>query len=217
MPRTRKFTKEAVVDAAIGLIEADGLEALTMRRLGRTLGVEGMALYTYFRGKDELLDAVAERILEGLDTNFDRSAPWQSRIRRGALSWARLQEAHPRGFPLVYRGSLRTDAVELLTEELFDALRAAGFDAPGAALAYQSVVTLIDAALLGRSSSTDADVQAAWRRIARDVDPTRYPRIAEVSPHSAALTWTAVLDSGLDLLLRGLERRLPSCVTPPAR
>jgi AcrR family transcriptional regulator len=208
MSRRRTLSRERIVDAALELIEQDGIEALSMRRLGRSLGVEGMALYTYFRDKSDLLDAAAERVLEGLDADADRSAPWQERIRRGALAWARLQERHPRAFPLVYRGGLRTDAVRRLTEELLDALRTAGFDEHGAALAYQTFVTLVDAALLGRSAWSDEDLQAGWSQVVASADPEAYPRVAEAAPRAATLRWQEILDSGVDLLLDGLERRL---------
>jgi AcrR family transcriptional regulator len=197
-----------VVDCALALIDREGIEAATMRRVGRELGVEGMALYTHVRDKADLLDAVAERVLEGLDVDFDRGAAWQERIRRGVLAWAALQEAHPRAFPLVYRGGVRTESVGLLTEELLDALRTAGFDERGAALAYQTVIVLIDSALLDRSPEGDAGFQEGWARFAERVDPRRYPRVAEVGPRAATLTWAEILDSAVDLLLRGLEARL---------
>ncbi len=208
MARPRTLSHDRIVDAALELIEEGGVDSLSMRRLGTRLGVEGMTLYTYFRNKSELLDAAAEHILEALDTDFDRSAAWQERLRRGTIAWAGLQERHPRAFPLVYRTGLRTDAVRLLTEEMLDALRIAGFDERGAALAYQSLITLVDAALLGRSSWTDEDLHAGWSRAAALSDPRTYPRFSEIAPHAATLKWQEILDSGLDLLLRGLEERL---------
>jgi AcrR family transcriptional regulator len=209
MPKTRRLDPQGIADAALDLIEEHGLDALTMRRLGARLGVEGMALYTYVRSKDELLDLAAERVLEGLTAEFDRSAPWQERVRSASLAWAELQERHPRAFPLVFRGGLRTDAVRSLTEELLDALRSAGFDAQAAALSYQTVITLVDAALLGRSSWTDEQLAAAWLAGAEAAEAERFPRFNEVAPHAARLSWRQILDSGLDLLLNGLERRLP--------
>jgi AcrR family transcriptional regulator len=208
MARARRISEQQIADEALALIEEQGLGGLTMRALGRRLGVEGMALYTYFRTKDELLDAAGTRILEELDSDFDRSLPWQERVRRGALAWAAMQASHPRAFPLVYRGGVRTDVVPLLTEELLDALRTAGFDERGAALAYQSLVVLIDAALLGRGAATDADLHAGWRHGERTLDAETFPRFLEVAPHAATLSWEEILDSGLDLLLRGLEQRL---------
>src|SRR5436309_2901718 len=142
MARTRTTTEEAIVETALDLVERQGLDALTMRALGKRLGVEGMALYTYFASKDELLDAAAARVLDDLPTDWDRTLDWRERIHRGILSWAELQALHPRAFPLVYRRGSRSGPVSLLTEELFDALRAAGFAPRDAALAYQSLIVL---------------------------------------------------------------------------
>jgi AcrR family transcriptional regulator len=202
------LSRERVVDAALRLVDREGVETLSMRRLGRDLGVEGMALYTHVRHKSDLLDAVAERILEDLDTEFDRSLPWQERVRGGALAWAELQARHPRAFALVYRPGHGSDAVARMTEELMDALRTGGFDERGAALAYQTIVVLIDGALLGRGPATDADLQRGWRRAAREIEIARYPRFAEVAPHAATLTWREIIESGLDVLLAGLEAQL---------
>jgi AcrR family transcriptional regulator len=208
MARSRRISEERIADEALALVDEEGLDALTMRALGKRLGVEGMALYTYFASKSELLDAAATRILEALDTEFDRSLPWQERIRRGALAWAAMQASHPRAFPLVYRRGVRTTAVTMLTEELLDALRVAGFDERAAALAYQTIVVLIDAALLGRGDWSDDDLHAGWRSAEGTLDPEAFPRFREIAPHAATLAWEEILESGLDLLLRGLEQRL---------
>jgi TetR/AcrR family transcriptional regulator, tetracycline repressor protein len=207
-PRRRTLTRDRVVDAALALVDREGIDALSMRRLGRALGVEGMALYTHVRDKADLLDAVAERIVGELDVEFDRSFPWQDRIRRAALAWAGLQARHPRAFPLVYRSGYPGNPVQLLTEEVLDALRAGGFEPRAAALAYQTVVILIDSALLAGGATTDRARQAAWRRAAKVVDPRNFPRFAEVAPQAATLTWREILDSSLDLLVAGLEERV---------
>jgi AcrR family transcriptional regulator len=206
--RRRTLTRDRVIDAALAFVDRHGPDELSMRRLGAELGVEGMALYTHVRDKADLLDGIAVRILDELDTQFDPSAPWQERIRRAALGWAALQARHPRAFPLVYRTGTDTDVPRRVTEELFDALRTAGFDPHGTALAYQIFVDLVDGALLGRGATTDAGLQRVWRTIAKQSDPARYPRYAEVAPQAATLTWAETLESALDLLIAGLEQRL---------
>lgn len=98
--------------------------------------------------------------------------------------------------------------MSLLTEELIDPLRSAGFTAREAALAYQSVVVLVDAALLGRGSWREEDLHAGWERAAAALDANVFPRFREIAPHATRLSWQEILDSGLGLLLRGLEARL---------
>jgi AcrR family transcriptional regulator len=209
--KRRTLSRERVAAAALELIEREGLGRLTMRRLGGELGVEGMALYTHVRNKDDLLNAVADLVLESLDVDFGPDRSWQERLRHAARSWAELQERYPRAFPLIFRSGLQTNRVRVLTEEMLDALRTAGFDERGTAEAYQAFVVLLDSALIGRSSWTDAELQAAWRRGAASVDASVYPRFAEIAPRAAELTWPVMLDVSLDILIDGLEARLDRC------
>ncbi len=62
----RPLNREVILDGAIALIERDGPASLSMRRLGSELGVEGMAIYHHFQGREELLAAIGDRLLEPL-------------------------------------------------------------------------------------------------------------------------------------------------------
>src|SRR4028118_111153 len=75
------LTPQAVVEGALALADAEGLEAVTIRRLAKELGVTPMALYWHFRSKDELLEGVAARIFEEIDLSVDASAPWPEQLR----------------------------------------------------------------------------------------------------------------------------------------
>jgi AcrR family transcriptional regulator len=206
--RRPRLTREQVVAAALELVEQDGLGALSMRRLGARLEIEAMTLYTYVESKDDLLDALAESVLSDLEVP-DEDLAWEARIRAVVASWAGMQRSHPNAFPLVYRGNLPTDAVRKTTEHLLDALRVAGFDEAGTALAYQTLVCFLDGALLGWPPESYRAGEA-WRRAAGHIDRDLYPRQAEVAPFAAELRWDDVWESGLDLLLRGLAERLQS-------
>src|SRR5215831_19416400 len=78
--RTR-LSKAAVVDRALALSDAEGLEALTIRRLATELGVTPMALYWHFRSKEELIASVADRIWGESRTDVDRSSAWRNQLR----------------------------------------------------------------------------------------------------------------------------------------
>jgi len=194
-----------VVEKALEIVDSEGIEALSMRRLGRELGVEGPALYTYVEDKDELLDAIGDRVLDVLELDLPGRGTWQERIRASVAGWAEMQERHPGAFPLIYRGP--KEKVSRTTEELLDALRTAGFDEAGAALAYQTVICFIDGALLEWPRETYGG-DRGWERISRTVDPASYPRMAEIAPHAAKLGWDELFWTGFDLLLAGLEARL---------
>lgn len=69
--RRSALSRERVLEAALALIDAEGLDALTMRRLGKELGVEAMSLYHHVRDKDDVVNGVNLLVLSRLDTNTD--------------------------------------------------------------------------------------------------------------------------------------------------
>jgi len=202
VPRSQHLSRASIVEAAIELADREGAEAVTMRRLGASLGVAGMALYTYFRAKEELLGAVAARLLGELELGSPE-APWQERVRGVIDAWAGIRARHPGAFRLIYarRDWVREDFAPI--EAILSALRDAGLPPACALLAYQTLVWLLDGILLGAFS--DEAMHTAWRRGAALVDREQFPRYAEAAPHAEELSARGIFDLGAELLLRGLE------------
>src|ERR1700728_964268 len=90
-----RLTREAVVDQALALADKSGLGALTIRKLATELGVTPMALYWHFRGKDELLAGLADRVWSEIDIVVDSSAPWTEQLRGLLTSLLAVLRAHP--------------------------------------------------------------------------------------------------------------------------
>jgi AcrR family transcriptional regulator len=90
-----QLSKAAVVERALKLADADGLEALTIRKLAADLGVTPMALYWHFRSKDDLLDGLAERVWSEFDVNVDPAVPWPAQLRGLLWSLIGVLRAHP--------------------------------------------------------------------------------------------------------------------------
>lgn len=103
-PRSPLLSKERIRDAALAMIDDDGLAALTMRRLAQRLGVQASSLYSHYPTKDEVLDAIANAIVADVDTSGFRDG-W----RQGLLTWARSYRdalsAHPGAVPLIAAGT----------------------------------------------------------------------------------------------------------------
>jgi uncharacterized protein (TIGR02271 family) len=97
--------EQRIVAAAVRFIDERGLRELTMRRLGAYLGVEGMALYRYVPGREALLDAVVESVVDELysdpDVLLEAPAGWVDYLQRLAHGLRRIALAHPEVFPLV--------------------------------------------------------------------------------------------------------------------
>ena len=101
----RPLGRDQILREAVRLIDTEGRERLTMRRLGSELGVEAMALYRYVPSKEELLDAVVEYLVAGVRADeVVLDAPqdgWQDFLQRLAHGVRRMALAHPKAFPLV--------------------------------------------------------------------------------------------------------------------
>src|ERR1700755_2385369 len=88
------LTRGRILRAALGLADTGGVEQLTMRRLGETLGFEAMSLYHHVSSKDDLLDGILDLVLEETQTPRDQG-DWTSSIRDSALSVHRAIQRHP--------------------------------------------------------------------------------------------------------------------------
>lgn len=204
MTGRQPLSRERIVEAALALADREGPDALSMRRLGRELGVEGMAIYGYFRSKEELTGAVAGRVLSELDLRADAEATWQERVRHVIRSWEGLRDRHPGGFFLIYRRRDQTPEELPPIEELLAALRDAGLPPERSVLAYHVLVWMLDGILLAGSYGDDP-VNEVWLRTAEGVRDGTFPRLVEAAPHAARVTARQIFELGADLLVRGLE------------
>jgi AcrR family transcriptional regulator len=74
-PETRKpLTRGRVLEAALAIADADGIEALSMRRLGKALGVEAMSIYNHVANKNELVTAMVDHVVEQFELPADEPA-----------------------------------------------------------------------------------------------------------------------------------------------
>ncbi len=103
--RRRGLSRSRIVDAALELVDEQGLAAVTMRALAARLGVEAMSLYKHVENRDKLFDAVVDRVVNELSTDEQVPRrpehgwrPYLADIARGIRRYAR---AHPHAFPLV--------------------------------------------------------------------------------------------------------------------
>jgi TetR/AcrR family transcriptional regulator, tetracycline repressor protein len=103
-PLTPLITRQAAAAAAMRLIDADGLDALSLQGVGKELGVSAPSLYHHFRDKEELLVEVARSLLNEIDHEQDSwSADWETRLVELSLATRRVALRHPHVAPLVLR------------------------------------------------------------------------------------------------------------------
>ena len=142
--RRPALTREQILTAAVAIIDADGVEALTMRRLGQALDRDPMAIYRHAADKDALLDGVVEHVAAELviarepdgDCEGDGDGNWEAGLHRTAHTFRRVALAHPHVVPLLVTRPLSNPLARrpLGTlrplEELLELFINAGFDNP---------------------------------------------------------------------------------------
>jgi AcrR family transcriptional regulator len=211
MPRTTSspparspLNREVILDAAIELIERDGPGALSMRRLGSRLGVEGMAIYHHFAGREELLSAIGDRLLTPLHAH-EPGGDWREACRGFATALRDLAVARPATFQLLGLQPFDTPTSLRPVEELLQVLVAAGFT-PGTALGvYRAIVSYARGYALAEATGFTVDAaHPAGRRRLRALPSGAFPVLAGRAKELAELDADTGYELGLNALLAGL-------------
>lgn len=203
-----ELSRAAVARAALELLDRDGLDALSMRRLADELGVGTMTLYGYFRNKGELLDAVVDSAVSDADAPALRGG-WKEQLRSHVLNARRSLQRHPSLVELrVRRPVLRPEALRF-SETALGILRGAGFDVREGTAAFRLLFTYtFGFAALSPAGSTEDDRRAAQAALVA-LPPEEYPALTEAREEATrAMGGDEVFEYGLDRILDGLEARL---------
>ncbi len=200
------LSRERIVEAALELVDRDGLDALSMRRLGAALGVEGMALYHHIPSKAELLDALIERVFTELDLPEPGGMPWEEGFRRGAHAYRALLLRHPNLIPPIATQQLTNPGVLRPVGGVMALLRAEGYDAASAHLVLCAFVSYITGFALWEAGTAPyrADPAFASPATTMPVPPSADPYVVELIPQLATTSCDDAFEFGLTVLLRGL-------------
>jgi AcrR family transcriptional regulator len=209
--RTR-LTRNTVVDRALRLADADGLDALTIRKLATELGVTPMALYWHFRSKDELLDGLAERIWSEIDTDVDASAPWHAKLRALLESLLRVLRVHPAAAPLLVATEKQNDSALRATEVTLEILRSAGFDPEHASEIARStlwtglMLVMSEPGIEELAPEERAESQRRKQVVLASLPTGRYPRLVECAiPMTACDDPEFHYELGVSVFIAGVQ------------
>lgn len=210
------LTSEQVLIAALEIIDQDGVEALTMRRLGQALDRNPMGIYRHAADKDALLDGVVEHVLSELVVARE-PGDWETALRHTAHAFRRIALAHPNAVPLLVTRSitgplaLRPLGTLRPLEELLEVFIGAGFDPRGALHATR----LFSGFLYGhiqdelQQEIPDPDETDDLLRLGLHRLPiTQFPRLRSLATVLATYDGAAELDEGLDIVIAGLRSQL---------
>jgi AcrR family transcriptional regulator len=199
MGRPRLLTRERIVEAAAALVDAEGLEAVSVRRLAAELGVRGPSLYNHFATKNEILDAVADAVVSRVDVSFFGSHDWREALRLWAQSYHAALSAHPNIVPVLAHGPGRRPAALAMADAVYGALIDAGWPEArathiGALMRYLVTGSALGSFALGFAG--DPELYQLYPHL------NRAHLLAE---HQRSVDEGAFV-LGLDMLIAGLDR-----------
>ena len=206
-----RLSKRTVVDRALKLADADGLDTLTIRKLAQDLGVTPMALYWHFRSKDDLLEGMAEQVWSEIDVNVDPSVPWWAQLQGGLESLLKALRAHPSAPQLVLEHEKRNDAALRATEATLEILLGAGFDPQHAAeIARSTLWTGITLVMSGRlppelSEEDRAEFQRRNEIYLAMLPAVRYPRLVQCAAQMADCDRDFHYRLGVEMFIAGVR------------
>jgi len=202
-----RLTRARVIDAALSVMDAEGLDAVTMRRVAREVGVEAMSLYNHVRDKDDLLQGVCERIMGSFDFPAIDGA-WAERAKAGARSWRRLLQAHPdliRLFAETHGPAPSSPESLRPTEFALRMFREAGLSDRDTVQAFHAFGGYIQGFVMMEAGSIK---ERHEDHFSGQIPADAFPTLAAVSRYWADCDPDEQFEFGLDLLLRGLQAKV---------
>ena len=206
------LTREAVLAAALEIIDRDGVDGLSMRRLARALGRDPMILYRHAPNKAALLDGVTETVLARLEV--DRADPdWAAQLRVVAHNYRRLVLDHPNVVPLLVTRplatplALRPPGTLRALEDVLALLTHAGFSGTDALHIYRALFGFLHGHVLNELQEIveNPDETTDLLRLGLYRLPiSEFPLLRDLAPVLAVYDGATELDRGLDILLTGL-------------
>ena len=209
--RTR-LNRTLVLRAAIELADANGLEALTMRRLAEELHVEAMSLYNHVANKADLLDGIIGTLLAEMAIPDATDLSWEDGCRMVAHAFRGLAHEYPNLFPLIFERPLSSPESLPPFEATLAILRRRGYAAKPAMYAFLALASYVGGFALGDIAELGlgrpALPFASYDALDADELAAAYPYVAEALPVMVPQRRDEAFAFGLDALIVGLRAQL---------
>jgi AcrR family transcriptional regulator len=199
------LTRQRILDAAMRIIDSEGLDALSMRRLGTELGVNPMAAYHYVPNKAALYDLVLDAVMAGVDVSaIDPAAPSEEQLKQAARAYRAAILAHPNAIPVLAGRSVRTATSLRPIERFLGLLLEAGFTPTEAITAVDAVAQFILGGAIGYyHHQLDSEIGGGEREF-EELSPDEFPHMTRVLAEGEYVGHDAEFEFGLDAIVRGL-------------
>jgi AcrR family transcriptional regulator len=189
---------------ALRVIDADGAEMLSMRRVAEALGIGVMTLYGYFPNKEEMLKGVAELALSQASVELPAGASWEDRVRAGVGRIYGVYRRHPQLAQLILGSTSATPRLFRSREGILGALSDAGFDETTALHALGALISYA----LGFGGMQAADAPGDLPERIAELPADEFPHLTAVAERYDIHLSDEAFRYGLDRLLAGLRAEL---------
>ena len=210
MPRRPALSADGIVEAAVSVADDGGLAQVTMRSVGRELGVEAMSLYHHLTGKEALLDRLADWAFTQIEIP-DVARPWREQMTARAVSVRSVLAAHPWALGLLESRRSPGPAVLAHHDAVLGCLRANGFSVALAAHAFSVLDAYVYGFVLTEVNLPFDDDGAEGFVAEVGALLAAYPHMVEMVTEQVVgkdYSYGDEFGFGLDLILDGLERHL---------
>ncbi len=198
------LTADAIYAAALHLVDEEGIDALTMRRLAAELGVATMSLYGHVPSKDHLLLGVVNLAAREMALPDAGVPPWEA-LKSITREFRRVALLHPNLVPLIVRQPPTGSEGLRTLEAALDALRRAGLGPAEAAQSYRAMASYAIGFVSLECGGFFRPVDFFAGDEVAPVDLDTVPRIVETAPYLAEWDADAEFEAGMDLIIRALR------------
>jgi AcrR family transcriptional regulator len=216
-PRLRRgsLTREIIVSESLRLLDSDGLEGFSLPKLGRALGADQTAVYRHFASKDDLVLAIADRLIDEALAELEPSECWVDTLTEMSRRLRTTYLAHPAAASMsAYRttqGPAEIRAVDIIIGSILQA----GFEAGQAALMYRAVGDFalawagFEASFLALDKRLQLNDRAAWTQAYLSVDRAQHPSIWQVKTELPEVKDDDIFEAILKTVITGLRQLAP--------
>lgn len=212
----RPLTRERILQAGLQLIDEQGLEVFTMRKLAQMLSVDPMSIYRHFENKDALLDGIADVLWAEVELPGSETS-WESLLRSMAISLRALAHTHPHAFALLCKNQSLSLALLRLCDVALEQLQRAGFGQKRAmeilctvssyAMGYAMVELSALAPVTTERETPELTDIGRLTQLMRRLPRETPSRLVEVASVLTGCDMDAQFIFGLDLMLTSLQSR----------
>jgi AcrR family transcriptional regulator len=199
----RPLTKGRVLQAAVDVADREGLDALTMRRLGAELGVEAMSLYKHVANKEEILDGIVELVVGEIEIPSE-GTEWKEAMRRRTVSAREVLSRHSWAIGLLEARGSRGPTARRYLDAILGNLRSAGFSIENAVHAFW----VLDCYVYGHVIQETSLAFKSSEEMTDSAGFDEYPHLVEIAQPArrSAYSFDNEFEFGLDLILDALDR-----------